>query len=54
MNRSSYFANLSALAYKDFDKALKTKLKELIREMISIGDTMDELPPEIDKLFSLI
>ena len=29
MNRSSYFANLSALAYKDFDKALKTKLKEL-------------------------
>ena len=29
MNRSSYFANLSALAYKDFDKALKTKLKEM-------------------------
>ena len=29
MNRSSYFANLSALAYKDFNKALKTKLKEI-------------------------
>ena len=29
MNRSSYFANLSALAYKDFNKALQTKLKEM-------------------------
>ena len=29
-------------------------LKRLIREAISIGDTMDELPPEVDKLSDFI
>ena len=29
MKRSSHFANLSALVYKDFDKKLSAKLKEL-------------------------
>ena len=29
-------------------------LKQLIREAISIGDTMDDLPPEVDKLSDFI
>ena len=29
-------------------------LKRLIREAISIGDTMDDLPPEVDKLSDFI
>lgn len=32
----------------------EAKLKELIREMISIGDSMDDLPPEVDKLSDFI
>ena len=36
-------------------KLTEAKLKQLIREMISIGDTMDgELPPEVDKLSDFI
>ena len=36
-------------------KLTEEKLKQLIREMISIGDTMDgELPPEVDKLSDFI
>ena len=29
-------------------------LKRMIREAISIGDTMDDLPPEVDKLSDFI
>ena len=29
-------------------------LKRMIREAISIGDTMDDLPPEVDKLSAFI
>jgi len=36
-------------------KLTEAKLKQLIREMISIGDTMNgELPPEVDKLSDFI
>ena len=30
------------------------KLKQLIREMLSIGDTMEDLPPEVDELSDFI
>ena len=35
-------------------KLTEAKLKQLIREMISIGDTMDDAPDELNKLSDFI
>ena len=35
-------------------KLTEAKLKQMIKEMMSIGDTMEDLPPEVDKLSDFI